>query len=108
MFLTNDPTRVLELARNEKDPKLRAAAIHSLGLMRSKTAADGLAAMYGTESDAGVKKNIVEALWLQQNAKALVDIARKEPNVETKREIVRKLTMMHSKEATDYMMELLK
>jgi HEAT repeat protein len=108
MFLTNDPDRMLELARNEKDHKLRAAAIHSLGMMRSQKAAEGLAAMYGTESDPEVKKKIVDALWMQQNAKLLVEIARKEPNVEMKREIVRKLTMMHSKEATDYMMEILK
>jgi hypothetical protein len=55
-----------------------------------------------------VKKSIVEAIWMQHNAKGLVDIARKESNPEMKRDIVQKLTMMKSKEGTDYLMELLK
>jgi len=108
MFLLHDPTRLLEIARSEKDPKLRGAAIHSLGLMRSATSSDGLVSLYGTETDPSVKKKITEALFMQQNAKAMVEIARKETNPEMKRDIVQKLTMMRSKEATDYMMELLK
>src|SRR5205823_863088 len=43
MFMLNDPTRLLEIARAEKDAKLRSAAIRSLGLMRSSQAGDGLA-----------------------------------------------------------------
>jgi len=108
MFLLGDPARLLEILRTEKDPKLRGAAIHSLGLMRSSQSADGLVALYSTEQDVATKKKIIEALWLQHNAKALVDIARKESSAELKKEIVQKLTMIHSKEATDYMMELLK
>ncbi len=108
MFLLGDPARLLEIARNEKDPKLRARAINSLGMMHSTQAGEGLVAMYGTEQDPGVKNEIVNALFIQRNAKALVDIARKESNPEMKRDIVQKLTMMRSKEATDYMMELLK
>ena len=44
---------------------------------------------------------------MQQNAKALVDIARKETDPNMKREVVQRLAMMKSKEATDYMMEVL-
>jgi HEAT repeat protein len=108
MFLAGEPQRLLEIIRTEKDPQLRASAIRSLGLMHSSQAGDGLIALYPSEQDLGVKKQIVEALWLQRNAKALVDIARKESNVEMKKEIVQKLMMLHSKEANDYMMELLK
>lgn len=108
MFISGDPGKLLEIARTEKDPKLRGAAIHSLGLMHSGQGAEGLAALYGTEQDPAVKKQIIEALWLQRNAKALVDIAKKESNPEVKRDIVQKLSMMKSKESADYMMELLK
>jgi phenylpyruvate tautomerase PptA (4-oxalocrotonate tautomerase family) len=45
---------------------------------------------------------------MHNDAKALVDLARKESDPAMKRTIVERLTMMHSKEATDYMMELLK
>jgi HEAT repeat protein len=108
MFLVGDPAKVIEIARTEKDPKLRASAIQSLGLMRSEQAAEGLSGLYANEQDITVKKKIVEALWIQRNAKAMVDIAKKESNPEMKRDIVQKLTMMKSKEATDYLMELLK
>jgi HEAT repeat protein len=108
MFMSGDPAKVLEVIRTEKDPELRGAAIHSLGLMHSTQAAEGLAGLYAGEQDLATKKKIVEALWLQRNGKALVDIARKETNPEMKREIVQKLSMMKSKEGTDYLMELLK
>jgi HEAT repeat protein len=108
MFLLGDPNRLLEILRTEKDPKLRASAIRSLGLMKSQQAADGLVALYASEQDAGVKREVVNSLFIQQNARALVDLARKESNPEMKRDIVQKLTMMHSKESADYLMELLK
>jgi len=108
MFMLGDPARLLEILRSEKDPELRGAAIRSLGMMRSTQALDGLVALYSTEQDMAVKKKIVEAIWMQQNAKALVDVARKETNAEMKRDIVQKLTMMKSKDATEYLMELLK
>jgi hypothetical protein len=44
---------------------------------------------------------------LQNNASALVAIARTEKDPELKREAVQKLSLMHSKEGTDYLMELL-
>jgi HEAT repeat protein len=108
MFMLGDPTKVLEIARAEKDPELRATAIRSLGMMHSAQVGEGLIALYSNEQDMNVKKSIVEAIWMQHNAKGLVDIARKESNPEMKRDIVQKLTMMKSKEGTDYLMELLK
>jgi hypothetical protein len=55
-----------------------------------------------------VKRSIINALFIQQNAPALVTIARSESNPGLKKEAVSRLSIMHSKEATDYLMELLK
>ena len=66
-----------------------------------------LVSMYSSESDAGLRGEIVNALFIQGNAKALVDLARKETNPELKKAIVGKLAVMGSKEGADYMMELL-
>lgn len=44
---------------------------------------------------------------MQGNARALIDLARKETDLSMKKEIVGKLSLMGSKEATEYMMELL-
>jgi hypothetical protein len=38
----------------------------------------------------------------------MVELARKEPDPERKKFIVSRLANMHNKEATDYLMELLK
>ena len=51
---------------------------------------------------------MINALFIQNNATALVTLARAEKSVEMKKEIVAKLSVMKSKEATDYLMELLK
>jgi hypothetical protein len=73
---------------------------------RSKTGAN-LAALYPQETDADNKKAIINALFIQGNATALVDLARKETDLTLKKSIVNQLSIMHSKEATDYLMELL-
>jgi len=96
------------VARTEKVPKLRRTAVHDLSVMHGAKNADVLASLYGSETDAGVRKSIVEGLYMQKNAKGLVDLARKETDPAMKREIVGRLASMKSKEATDYMMELLK
>jgi HEAT repeat protein len=108
MFMQGEPARLMEIIRTEKDPELRRTAIRSLGMMHSTDAETGLIGLYPNEQDVTTKKAIVEALFIQRNAKGLVDIARKESNPEMKKEIVQKLTMMKSKDATDYLMELLK
>lgn len=63
--------------------------------------------IYKSEKDKDVRKAVVHALYVQGNAKALVDIARSETDPEMKKDIVQRLSNMKSKEATDYLMELL-
>ncbi|MGA2742298.1 MAG: HEAT repeat domain-containing protein, partial [Bryobacteraceae bacterium] len=64
-------------------------------------------AMYSSEPDPALRGEIVNALFIQGNAKAMVDLARKESNPEMKKTIVSKLSIMGSKDATEYMLELL-
>ena len=89
------------------EAKLRASAIHRIGMMRNEKTADALAAMYPSESDKTIKVQIIQALWMQGAAKQLVDVTRNEKDAELKKEAVHRLAMMKSKEATDYLMELL-
>ena len=108
MFIGNQADKLIELAKGERDPELRKTAIRNLGLMRSAGAAETLAAIYGSDTSPDVRKAVVNALFLQNNAKALVDLARAEKSPDMKKEIVSKLSIMKSKEATEYLMELLK
>jgi HEAT repeat protein len=108
MFTGGYPDKLIELAKSEKDPELRRTAIRYLGNMRRTETSDALVGIYASDASVDVRKAIVSALFNQGNAKALVDIARAEKNSEMKRDIVAKLGNMKSKEATDYLLELLK
>jgi tetratricopeptide (TPR) repeat protein len=108
MFVGGDADKLIELAKGERDPELRKAAIRNLGLMRRPGTTEALNGIYASDASADVRKAVVNALFLQNNATALVALARAEKNPELKKEIVSKLSLMKSKEATDYLLELLK
>jgi HEAT repeat protein len=108
MFLTGNSSRLIEIARNDKDPNLRRAAIKSLGLMGENGRGDVLVSIYQSDQNREVREAVLNSLFLQQNGKALVTLARNEKDPDMKQEIVKKLSLVHSKEATEYMMELLK
>ncbi|MCA1580619.1 MAG: HEAT repeat domain-containing protein [Acidobacteria bacterium] len=107
MFIAGDVDHVLELARTEPSPALRRAAIHRLGLMDHGHAGPALLSIYQGEKDPEVRKAVLQGLFLQNNAHALVEIARTEKDPRMKAEAVSKLSIMHNKEATDYMLEIL-
>ena len=106
-FLAGDAGKLVQAAQGEKDPELRRAAIRNLGLIRSDDSGKALQEIYSKETDHAVKAEVLNAYFLQGNAKALVAIARSEKDPELRKTAVSKLTLMHSKEGTDYLMELL-
>jgi tetratricopeptide (TPR) repeat protein len=108
MFVGGDSDKLIELAKNEKDPELRKTAIRNLGLMKRTGTSEALGGIYASDTSVDVKKAVIQAYFLQNNATGLVALARAEKNVELKKDIVSKLSNMKSKEATDYLMELLK
>ena len=100
--------KVIALAKTEKDSELRRTAIQSLGMMRRADSTEALTSIYAADQSAEVRKAVIQALFVQGQAKTLVDLARSEKNPELKKDIVSKLALMRSKEATDYLLELLK
>lgn len=106
-FLAGEPGKLVQAAQSEKDPELRRAAIRNLGLIHSDESAKALQTIYARETDRGLKQEVLNAYFLQGNAAALVATARNEKDPELKKAAVSKLSLMHSKEATDYLMELL-
>jgi HEAT repeat protein len=106
-FLAGDSQRLVQAAQSEKDSELRRAAIRNLGLIHSDDSAKALETIYGRETDRGLKEEVLNAYFLQGNAAAIVTIARNEKDPQLKKVAVSKLSLMHSKEATDYLMELL-
>jgi hypothetical protein len=106
-FLAGESKRLAEAAQSEKDRELRRAAVRNLGLIHSEDAAKALQAIYSKEGDRDVRKEVLNAYFIQGNAAGLVAIARSEKDLELKKEAVSKLALMHDKAATDYLMEIL-
>lgn len=96
-----------EIAKTEQDPELRRKAIRNLGIAGGASAAPQLMTVYQNSSDAESKRAAVDGLFLSGDAHDLVALARAEKNPELKQAIVSKLSLMHNKEATEYMMEIL-
>ncbi len=106
MFVGGGSERLTEVAKGEKDPELRKAAIHSLGVMGDRTG-PVLLSIYSSEPDRDIRRQVLHALFVQGNVKALIQIARTEKDPELRKEAVSHLSHMGSKEATDFLVELL-
>src|SRR5690606_6869367 len=101
--------RLMDVVRTEKDVEVRRRAIRSLGNMRADKSGTILSELYGRETDADNKKSIISALAGQQNAEALVSIARKESDTSMKLEIVQRLSnIAGNKGAMAYLVEIRK
>jgi HEAT repeats len=97
-----------DAALGKLDPQLQAEAIRSMAVFQGKRANDTLADVYRTTNDPKIKKSIISAMFITQDAPRMVEMARSEKDLELKRTIVSHLALMNDKAATDYMMELLK
>ena len=106
-FLSGDAKFLAEAAQGEKDPEIRRTAIRNLGLVGSEEAKQVLLAIYAKETSRENKEAVLNALFIQGNAHALVAIARSEKDPELKKIAVSKLALMNSKEGNDYLMEIL-
>lgn len=107
LMVGGDAEFVIQAARTEKDPELRRDAVRLLGAMGSANAAEALAAMYPTERDPEIRRAIIDGLFHRGDARTLVDLARKETDPQLRKRIVERLARMKSKEATEYLMEVL-
>jgi HEAT repeat protein len=108
-FVGGGGDKLLELSRTEKEPELRRQVVHNLGLLGSGRTGEALIGMYRSETDGRIRREVLNALFIQGNADALIQIARTEKDPELRKEAVSKLSLMGSnKAALDFMMELLK
>jgi thioredoxin-like negative regulator of GroEL len=95
------------IATSEQDPELRRKAIRTLGIAGGMSAAPALVATYKKNADPETRKAVAQALFLAGDSHDLVELARAEKDPGLKQSLVQQLSLMHSKEATDYMLEIL-
>lgn len=108
MFIGGSAEKLGDIARTERNPELRITAIKNLGLTGGKESSQILRSIYESDSNTEVREAVIHALFLHNDAKTLVDLARREKDPALRREIISKLSIMHSKDATDYLLDILK
>lgn len=109
MFVGGNTSRLIDLAKTEKDVELRRTAVRNLGIMGTKRTGDALVEIYNSDKNPVIRQAVITGLFQQDNATALIDLARKEQDVAMKKEIVQKLSLMsrNNPAVMQYMMELL-
>jgi HEAT repeats len=95
------------IAGSEQDPELRRKAIRNLGVAGGMSEAPALVAIYKKNADPETKKAVAQALFVAGDSHDLVELARAEKDPAVKQSLVQQLSVMHNKEATDYMLEIL-
>jgi HEAT repeat protein len=103
-IISGDREQLAALAKSEPNLELRKEAIRNLGVIGGQAE---LQPLYAKEMDRGVKEEILNAYFIGGDAKGLIVVARTEKDPELKKKAVEKLSLMGSKEANEYLMELL-
>jgi hypothetical protein len=103
-FLAGESEKLVQIAQSDKDPELRRAAVRNLGLMGKS---DVLQAIYSKETDRQIKEEVLNAYFISGNSHALVTVAKTEKDPQLKKRAVEKLSLLGSKEGSEYLMELL-
>ena len=97
-----------QVAKNPSEPvEIRRAALQRLGAVGGKNTAATLVQIYKTETNRDMKEAALDGLFVDDDARDLIALARSESDPQMRRKIVEKLAVMDSKEAKDYMLELL-
>lgn len=107
MGVAGDAEGLAQVARSERDPELREDAIHSMGITGGAAAAAALKQIYLDNADAKTKEAVIHALFIQGNARVLIELFRAERDRGLRREIVHKLSLMNNDEATELLLKML-
>ena len=98
-----------DYAKGTANPDMQKRAIQYIGMMKSPEHEQLLSTIYGGTTNPEVKRAIVQGFFLSGAGAKLVALARSERDPAIKKLIVQQLALMtNSKDATDYMLELLK
>jgi HEAT repeat protein len=102
--------QLVSIAKTDKDPTIRARAVRAIGNRRNDKTTQALVGLYGSEQNKDVRRAVIQTLGGQNDAETLIALAKKETDVELKRELVRRISDMapNSKPATDFLMDQLK
>jgi tetratricopeptide (TPR) repeat protein len=95
------------VAKASPDPDLQIEALEYLQILGGAEDKKVLSDIYSVSKDRDVKVRLIDVLFVQGDARTLVDMARKETDPAMRKRIVERLSRMRSKDATDYLLELI-
>ncbi len=108
LFVAGDHEKIAEVATDKSQPaEMRKAAIHNLGVS-GEEAIPALVGLYRSETDRDLKEHVLEALFINDAVKELIDIARAESDPGLRKRAVEKISLIGSKEAKEFLMEILR
>lgn len=102
-----DAEALLATARQERDAGLRGKAIQSLGVIHSEEARKALRSLYDANADVQVRAAVIEALFVQNNAKTLIELYRGEKDRALRRKILEWLSHMDNPDAEAFLLKSL-
>ena len=107
LAVAGDVETLSGIARDEKEAgPLRREAIEGLGIGDSPQATAALKSLYTGSADPGIRQSAIEGLFIQDNAKALIELYRGEKDQRLRREIVQHLGNMDSPEAEEFLIKI--
>jgi HEAT repeat protein len=103
-FMTSgDRAQLVEVARTEALPDLRAEAVQQLGAMGAQ---EQLSQLYATEKTIEVRRRIIQAMFQRHNPNSLIQLLKSETEPELRRTIVQNLGQMGSPEGAAVLQSL--
>lgn len=106
-IVSGDSEGFEDVAKTETDPKLQRQAIRGIGISGGRNSGAALVEIYQKASNPEIKNAALEGLFVSDNAKSLVTLARAEKDPAMRKRIVEKLSVMDNKDANDYLIEIL-
>ncbi len=112
MGMTGHSSRLVEVLRTESNSELRSAALRGLAMVGDDdeegavVVRELLLEIYG-DADTELRGQALQALWMRGDASTLIELYGQESDQEMRTRIVRALSMMDSKEAIEFLIQLI-
>ena len=105
--VAGDVETLAKAARETNDPELRRKAIDGLGIAEGAEARRALRQLYAQYTSTDDKRQVLQALMVQGDAKVLIEMFRAEKDPTLKKAILQQLSVMDDPEATKVLLEVL-
>ncbi len=106
MMIADDIDGLKKVLQSEENAELRSQAIQMLAVSDDESAARYLAELYPNGSREE-KKAVIQSMMIMEDAEGLVELMKTETDPGLKREMLQMLTIMGSEEADEYLIEML-